>query len=581
MNIQKLETYIVESIGKCIQRTFGLDARKLSLSSPPENIDAEYALGCFPLAKPLRRSPAQIAQTIADTYEKPEWMDRVAAMGPYLNVKVKSSFFYETVCRQAIFEDLRFGHSTASNPQVVLVEYSSPNTNKPLHLGHIRNNVLGMCTINLLKACGHRAIPATILNDRGIHICKAMVAYSRFGDGETPESTGRKGDHFVGDYYVRFTKEVENNPELMDEARALLRLWEEEDPAIRKLWRKMNGWVYDGFQKTYHRLGSEFELEQFESDTYKLGRKIVNTGLEKGAFYKKDDGSIWIDLTDIGLDQKIVIRSDGTSIYVTQDLGVAVERFERLQLSKVIYIVGSEQIYHFKVLFEILKRLGFSWSDQCRHLSYGMVYLPEGKMKSREGKVVDADNLMDQMKQMALDVMAASAVSVDECDREETAEAVGVGAIKYFILKVNAAKDIHFDPRASLSFDGATGAYIQYTFARIKSINRKIKSGSRDLTNFDDMDFSLLDKPEELELVRILSRYPGIVKSAAEELNPSRLAVYEWNLAKAFNGFYHKHRILDSGSVALTQVRLALANATAVALQSGLRLMGIKALQKM
>jgi arginyl-tRNA synthetase len=543
---------------------------------PPDTIDAEFTMPCFPLAGVLHQSPGKIAASIASNIPAGKWLKRVSAAGPYLNIRIDEQVLFQSVLLEALAEKERFGYVTHENPQRILVEYSSPNTNKPLHLGHVRNNVLGVAIINLLEAAGHQVIPASILNDRGIHICKAMVAYRRYGNGQTPSSTGIKGDHFVGNMYIRFEKEAKEHPELMEEAHQMLRDWENGDPGILSLWNTLNEWVREGFEQTYKRLGSHFDLIQYESRTYLLGKDIVNDGLEKGVFHRKDDQSVWIDLTDSGLDEKAILRKDGTSLYITQDLGVAVERFKTLNINRAIYVVGSEQIYHFRVLFEIIKKIGFSWADQCTHLSYGMVYLPEGKMKSREGKVVDADDLIDQMQKLSRSIMDESHFQIDASRRDAIAEAIGLGAIKYYILKFNPQKDIHFDPEKSLSFEGATGAYIQYCHARIQSVLRKAQWDGSSTWNA-----SLLGNSEEMNVVRSLLHLPAAIRDAAADLNPSRLANHLLELAKAFNVFYTHHRIRDAGSESLAGARLALSAAVASGLKSGLQILGIEAVEEM
>ena len=554
---------------------FGGDPDSVVFGMPPETIDADYAVECFSMSKLFRKSPADIARTIANM-DRPEWVDSIIPAGPYINIKLTPAFLERTVFDQIDAEQTRFGWQKQDTPARVIVEYSSPNTNKPLHLGHIRNNVLGVAVVNLLRAMGNDVIPASILNDRGIHICKAMVAYRKFFEGQTPETAGMKGDHFVGMTYVRFDQESRGDESLMEEARAMLRAWEAGDPATRDLWKRMNRWVTEGFEQTYARLGSTFELVQFESDMYQEGKSLALDGVQKGIFYRREDGSIWFDLRDIGLDEKAIVRGDGTSLYLTQDLGVAVDRARRYHPDRVIYVVGSEQIYHFKALFAALGRLGFEWAAQCVHLSYGMVYLPEGKMKSREGKVIDADNLMDDMTRMALDVMEESHLQIDDADRRSIAEAIGIGAIKYFILKVGALKDIHFDPRGSLSFDGSTGAYLQYTHARIRSIlNRAGEVPDTDCIT------GWLTQKEETTLLRKLLRFPRCLSDAAADLNPSRLALYLWELAKLYNGFYTNHRVLDAPGPEIRAARLRLCRSVAMTLRCGLELLGIRAVERM
>lgn len=567
---------ITRLIQESLKELTGVDHEISPPVRPPEGVDADFAFPCFPLAKLLRKAPVAIADEIARTIGSPEWLEKIEVAGPYLNFSLDKKTLFKSVVTAALDSEKPYGESRAKTGRKILVEYSSPNTNKPLHLGHIRNNVLGMAVINLLRAAGHEVVPASILNNRGIHICKAMVAYLHFGDGRTPEDEGVKGDHFVGSMYVLFDKKQKEDPALMDEAREMLRKWEANDPETLDLWDRLNQWVYQGFDDTYQRLGSKFELVQYESNTYLLGREIVRTGLEKGVFQRKEDGSVWIDLNDVGLDEKAVLRKDGTSLYVTQDLGVAVERFDSMKLDDAIYVVGSEQIYHFKVLFQIFKRLGFQWAENCTHLSYGMVYLPEGKMKSREGKVVDADDLMDEMKQMSLDVMERSHFSIDPDRRHKIAEEIGSGAIKYYILKFNPQKDIHFDPAKSLSFEGATGAYIQYCHARINSVLKKI-SGDY----FRDFNVEHLGTPEEIALIRTLMQYPEIVQTGARELNPSRLAGYLWETAKSFNVFYTRNRIVNDAEPEVTLARAALSAATSKVIASGLTLLGIAPVEEM
>jgi len=576
MKINEFEIEIQTAVSDAVRQVFKSDAPIPDLGIPPENIDAEYTMECFPLARHLRTSPIKIASEIVSAISAPEWMESVSQAGPYLNFKIKRRALFFDCISEVLHSGVQFGWQDQAEPQTILVEYSSPNTNKPLHLGHIRNNVLGTAIIRILRATGHNVIPASIMNDRGVHICQAMLAYQKFSGGQTPRETGIKGDHFVGHQYIRYQQEKNSQPELEIEVREMLRDWERGEPEIRELWETMNAWVYEGFEETYRRLGSEFELVQFESSTYQLGKNIVEQGLGKGVFVRREDGSVWVDLTAAGLDEKAILRDDGTSLYITQDLGVAVERFNSFNLDRVIYIVGSEQNYHFKVLFEILRLLEYPWAADCEHLSYGMVYLPEGKMKSREGKVVDADNLMDRMKQLALDIMESSHVQIEESEMECAAETVGIGAIKYFILKVGPQKDIHFDPEKSMAFEGATGAYLQYTYARINSM--LLKSRINDLTHFAK---GSLGGAEELAVIRQLIKFPRVVRSASEDLNPSRIAGYLFELAKTYNVFYTKCPVLKAQSQSLKYVRLALSKAVSLCLRSGLEMLGIGLVEKM
>ncbi len=576
MKVYEFEKSIADMIREAVITAFGMELEKPTLLFPPEKVDAEFCVSCFSYAKELRLPPAQVALKLRQSITPLPWIQSIEATGPYLNIKIQPITLIQTVLAEAIREGVHYGHMPQTDGPATLIEYSSPNTNKPLHLGHVRNNVLGMALINMMKACGKPVISACILNDRGIHICKAMVAYKHFGNGETPKSAGMKSDHFVGKMYVLFDRASKEDESLMEEARAMLRDWESGNPEVLDLWSRMNRWVYDGFDGTYARIGSRFDMMQYESQTYQSGKKIVQTGLDQSVFFAKEDGSVWIDLTSAGLDEKALLRKDGTSMYVTQDLGVAVERFETRNIDQSIYVVGSEQIYHFKALFEILKRLGYEWADRCHHLSYGMVYLPEGKMKSREGTVVDADDLMDHMKSAALQTMDHSRIAMEDTDRETIAEAVGIGAIKYYILKFNTQKDIHFDPEKSLSFEGTTGAYLQYTYARIQSLIR-----NADFARAGEIDAGLLTEPEAVSVVQMLLRFSNILQSATQDLNPSRFALYLWELAKEFNIFYTQYPIVKAKSQALAEARLMLSEAVGHAIHSGLTILGIQVVDRM
>ncbi|MBN2056083.1 arginine--tRNA ligase [bacterium] len=572
--IQSIERDLLQAVLDVLELEPGA-VPDVRLTAPPEDVDADFSLACFPMAKAARTSPRAVAERLAAGLAGHPLLSATQAMGPYVNISLHPSHLFGVTLRQVHDEDTGFGRAAATGARI-LVEYSSPNTNKPLHLGHVRNNTLGLALAEILKAAGNEVITATIFNDRGIHICKAMLAYERFSSGATPVSAGIKGDHFVGGYYVKFEQALREDPGLLDAAQDMLRRWENGDEDVRRLWRTMNGWAMDGMRETYERMGCTFDLVQHESDTYLLGRDIVHEGLARGVFHRKDDGSVWVDLTAAGLDEKVLLRSDGTSVYVTQDLGTAVERFRAYRLDRAIYVVASEQNYHFQVLFSIFALLGYSWSDACHHFNYGMVYLPEGKMKSREGKVVDADDLLDQMKAMARTIMAESGFNFGDHEWDPIAEMVAQGAIKYFMLRVSPKKDIHFDPRESLSFEGATGAYLQYTHARICSIFRK--AARNEPLEFDPRR---LGEPQETTVVRLLWRYPDTVRRSAEGLNPTRLAYYLWELAKAFNQFYTQHKVLGIEDDSLTTARLALCHSVRVALRNGLSLMGIDAPEKM
>ena len=481
-----------------------------------------------------------------------------------------------------------------------MIEYSSPNTNKPLHLGHVRNNLLGYSVAQILRACGHRVIRANLVNDRGIHICKSMLAWKLYGGGETPASSGMKGDHLVGKYYVEFDKhykeqirelvaagqseeEAKKNAPVMREAQEMLRRWEARDPEVRALWETMNGWVYEGFDATYAAMGVAFDKVYYESQTYLLGKNIVEEGLAKGVFYRRPDNSVWIDLTGDGLDEKLLLRGDGTSVYMTQDLGTAFRRFEDNRLDDMIYVVGNEQNYHFQVLKLVLKKLGYAWSDHITHLSYGMVELPEGKMKSREGTVVDADDLIAGMVQTARE-MSDELGKLDGCSEEEAAAVssmVGLGALKYFILKVDPKKTMLFGPRESIDFNGNTGPFIQYTHARIRSVLRKAQEAGVAFDGAPDAGVYGSFVADEVELVKMLTDYPAVVASAGENFAPSIIAAYAYDLAKLFNGYYHDHSILREEDAAVRRMRLQLAEQVARVLRAAMGLLGIDVPERM
>ena len=506
---------------------------------------------------------------------------------------VDASFWATRFAEISAAED--YGMAPASG-RTIMIEYSSPNTNKPLHLGHIRNNLLGYSVATILKANGHNVIKVNLVNDRGIHICKSMLAWQLYGGGETPESSGMKGDHLVGKYYVEFDKhykaeikelvaqgltedEAKKQAPIMLQAQEMLRKWEAKDAEIYALWQKMNGWVYEGFDVTYKAMGVDFDKVYYESETYLLGKSLVEDGLKKGVFFRKEDNSVWIDLEADGLDQKLLLRGDGTSVYMTQDLGTALSRFEENKLDDMIYVVGNEQNYHFQVLKLVLKKLGYEWSDNIFHLSYGMVELPEGKMKSREGTVVDADDLIAAMIGTARE-MSDELGKLDGASEEEAAaisEMVGLGALKYFILKVDPKKTMLFDPRESIDFNGNTGPFIQYTHARIRSIMRKAEETGIQTDSFTQAQ--LLQ--DEIELIKALTEYPATVRTAGEQFAPSVIAAYAYDLAKQFNGYYHDHSILKEENEATRALRLKLAAVVARTLKSAMALLGINVPERM
>ena len=546
----------------------------------------ELGFGCFPLAKLLRRKPHDIAAKLAEAIELPPPFRKAQAVGPYLNLFLDRSAFLAAVCRDVLADHPRGYWDTAlGGGQRLVLEFSSPNTNKPQHLGHIRNNVLGMALARLLEAVGYAVTKVNLINDRGVHICQSMLAYQRWGGGATPQSAGRKGDHFVGDYYVRFAREAEKDPSLKDQAQQLLVRWEQGDPEVAALWKTMNGWVYEGFAETYRRLGVAFDRVYHESETYRHGRDIVLQALGEGHCHRLPDGAVEADLEPDGLDKKILLRRDGTSVYITQDLGTAVARHAELAFDRMYYVVASEQLYHFRVLFALLRRFGYAWAEHCRHVSYGMVYLPEGKMKSREGKVVDADALMDEVEALSAEAVREKHpdLAPDELARRKTQ--IALGAIKFYLLNVNLEKDIYFDPKASVSFEGDTGPYIQYSHTRICGILRKAaplsQSSSSSSSSSTLPDFASLGNDDETRLGLLLMQFPAAVRAAAEGCNPARLSGHLLEIARSFAQFYHDNPVLQAASPGLVAARLELCRAVQCVLEQGLGLLGIEAPEQM
>ncbi len=565
---------------------------QINLEQTKKEFKGHLTFVVFPYVRNTRKSPELTANLIGahlKTHSK-EITDFNVIKG-FLNV-VLSDEYWLKVFRDEISKD-DFG-VLKSNGEKVMVEYSSPNTNKPLHLGHVRNNLLGFSVAEILKAAGYEVIKANLVNDRGIHICKSMLAWERFGNGETPESADLKGDHLVGKYYVIFDKEYKKEIEtlkaegkseeeakkeapLIAEAQQMLQKWESGDEKVLSLWRKMNSWVYAGFDKTYKALGVDFDKFYYESNTYLLGKDIVEEGLEKSVFFKKQDNSVWVDLTAEGLDEKLVRRADGTSVYITQDLGTAQLKHDDFKMSQSIYVVGNEQDYHFKVLFLILQKLGKRWASGLYHLSYGMVDLPSGKMKSREGTVVDADDLIAEMKSTAKEKTEAlgKVDYFEEGEKEDLYEMIGLGALKYFLLKVEPKKRLLFDPNESIDFQGNTGPFIQYTHARIKSVLNKADFEDRKIVNPENL------KETEVELLQILSKYPDIVRSAANDHNPADIANYAYELSKSYNKFYQTESILKVEEELTKQFRLQLSFYTALTLKKAMKLLGIEMPERM
>jgi len=563
-----------------------------------KDFKGDFTLVVFPLLRYSKNTPENTAETIGkyivSSYPAVSGYNVIKG---FLNLEVSDDWWIDYLKQIVAEKDIHHSCKVPS-PDVILVEYSSPNTNKPLHLGHIRNNLLGFSLYRILTACGHRVIKTNIVNDRGIHICKSMLAWQKYGNNETPESAGIKGDHLVGKYYVLFEKEYKeqvdklvrsglnetdarNSAPLMKEARDMLLKWEAGDKEVISLWEMMNEWVYAGFDETYRHLGVDFDRIYYESDTYKHGREIVLSALERNVLYRNQDNSIWIDLTSDGLDQKVLLRSDGTAVYMTQDLGTAVLRQEEFGFDRCIYVVGNEQNYHFQVLKAVLKRIGYPWADGLYHFSYGMVELPEGKMKSREGTIVDADDLIYEMKETAREVSLSlgklSGYSDEE--KEDIFRKIGLGALKYFILKVDPRKNMTFDPAESIDFNGNTGPFIQYTYARIRSVFRKAEELG---IKYDPADLSGNRADEkEIQLIRLFRKYPEIVSEAAKTYSPSLVANYCYDLAKEYNQFYHDFSILGETDLSLRKLRMVLSMVAGEILSSGMVLLGIEMPERM
>ncbi|MBP5704284.1 MAG: arginine--tRNA ligase [Paludibacteraceae bacterium] len=597
MNIEEKLSAVVKA---AVSALYGIEAddKSVQLSATRKEFEGDLTLVVFPFLKASKKKPEETAQEIGDyLVANASEVEKFNVVKGFLNMVIKKGHWVSAL--NNILADDNFGKKTptAESP-LYMVEYSSPNTNKPLHLGHVRNNLLGSSLCRILEACGLRVVKTNIVNDRGIHICKSMLAWELFGNGETPENSGKKGDHLVGDYYVKFDKEyraqvkelmaqgqseedAKKNAPLMVEAQQMLKKWEDGDKEVRALWEMMNNWVYAGFDETYKRMGVSFDKIYYESQTYLDGKAKVNEGLEKGVFYRREDGSVWADLTKDGLDEKLLLRADGTSVYMTQDIGTAQQRFRDYDISRMIYVVGNEQNYHFQVLSILLDRLGFKWGKDLVHFSYGMVELPEGKMKSREGTVVDADDLMDKMvedaKQMSLELGKLQDCSEAEVD--EVARICGLGALKYFILKVDPRKNMMFDPKESIDFNGNTGPFIQYTHARICSVLRKAAEMGITLPSKLNEDLQISDT--EGVLIQALASYPDVVAQAGKEFSPALIANYIYDLVKQFNSFYHDFSILKEENEDVRAFRLLLSKSVAKVVKSGMGLLGIEVPERM
>lgn len=568
------ENFIAAKASEAVKAIYGADIEASSLQVQPtrKEFEGDYTLVVFPLLRTTRQSPDATGDAIGSwLVGNCKEISAYNSVKGFLNLSLSNDYWKEALEQAA--SDPSFGQLPPTGKRI-MVEFSSPNTNKPLHLGHVRNNLLGFSVSELLKAAGNEVIRATLVNDRGVHICKSMYAWQQRFDGATPESTGKKGDHLVGDCYVEYARMEKEDPTVIDKVHEMLVKWEEGDPEVRALWQMMNGWVFDGFEQTYKALGITFDKTYYEHDTYLLGKELVQKGLDMGVFTRDPDGSVWCDLTADGLDRKLLLRSDGTSVYITQDLGTAEKRFSEYRLDSHIYVVGDEQNYHFQVLKLILSKLGFAWADQIYHLSYGMVELPEGKMKSREGTVVDADDLIEKMYQEAKATSEESGKldNVSDEEKDRLFSMIGLGALKYFILKVDPKKKMLFNPKESIDFNGNTGPFIQYTHARIQSILRKAAGQGFAASVAPGVQLS----PKETRLVKLISSYPQKVGEAAASLSPALIANYCYELAKEFNQYYHDTSILHEPDAGLLSMRLELISTLASVLRRAMKILGIE-----
>ena len=595
-----IETTLVQSVVEAIKSLYGTDfsAEKIQLQKTRKEFEGDFTLVVFPFLALSKKRPEETAQEIGEFLKANQpVISAFNVVKGFLNLSIATSYWIDLLGNIDSTEKWGTVEATEESP-LVMVEYSSPNTNKPLHLGHIRNNLLGYALSNIIAANGNRVVKTNIVNDRGIHICKSMLAWQKWGEGATPESCGKKGDHLIGDYYVAFDKhykaelaelmekgmskeEAEAASPLMAEAREMLVKWEAGDKEVRALWEKMNNWVYEGFDETYKRLGVDFDKIYYESDTYLVGKETVLGGLAKGLFYRREDESVWADLTKEGLDEKLLLRSDGTSVYMTQDIGTAQLRFRDYPIDKMVYVVGNEQNYHFQVLSLLLDRLGFSWGKGLVHFSYGMVELPEGKMKSREGTVVDADDLMDEMINTARETSEELGGKLNDLTAEEKAEInriIGLGALKYFMLKVDARKNMLFNPKESIDFNGNTGPFIQYTYARTRSIERKAAEAG---VNVDTANAPESISEKECGIIRMLNEFPAVIRQAGTDYSPSGIANYTYELAKEYNQFYHDFSILREENESIKAFRILLTRNVGKVIKTAMNILGIDVPERM
>ena len=595
-----IESTVVQSTVEAIKSLYGADfnAEKIQLQKTRKEFEGDFTLVVFPFLSLSKKKPEDTAQEIGEYLKANQpVVSAFNVVKGFLNLSISTDYWIELLKNIDKTEKWGTVAATETSP-LVMVEYSSPNTNKPLHLGHIRNNLLGYALSNIIAANGNRVVKTNIVNDRGIHICKSMLAWQKWGEGATPESAGKKGDHLIGDYYVAFDKhykaelaelmekgmskeEAEAASPLMGEAREMLVKWEAGDKEVRALWEKMNNWVYEGFDETYKRLGVDFDKIYYESDTYLVGKETVFEGLEKGLFYRRENGSVWADLTNEGLDEKLLLRSDGTSVYMTQDIGTAQLRFRDYPIDKMVYVVGNEQNYHFQVLSLLLDRLGFSWGKGLVHFSYGMVELPEGKMKSREGTVVDADDLMDEMINTARETSEELGGKLNDLTAEEKAEInriIGLGALKYFMLKVDARKNMLFNPKESIDFNGNTGPFIQYTYARTRSIERKAAEAG---VNVDTASAPAGISEKECSIIRMLNEFPAVIRQAGTDYSPSGIANYTYDLAKEYNQFYHDYSILREENEETKAFRILLTRNVGKVIKTAMNILGLEVPERM
>ncbi len=595
MSIDKI---IAEAVAKAVQALYGIEVNVESVApqATRKEFEGDLTVVVFPWVKAARKAPEAVGNEIGQwLVENEPAVNRFNVVKGFLNIVLEPKFYNGVL--KSIAADDQFGFTKATDQSpLVMIEYSSPNTNKPLHLGHVRNNLLGFSLAEILKACGNRVIKTNIVNDRGIHICKSMLAWQKWGNGATPESTGKKGDHLIGDYYVAFDQhfraevkelvakgmsedQAKEASTLMAEARDMLRRWENGDKEVRALWEMMNSWVYAGFDETYRRMGVDFDKIYYESQTYLAGKQKVLEGLERGLFYRREDGSVWADLTNEGLDHKLLLRADGTSVYMTQDIGTAELRFADYPISKMVYVVGNEQNYHFQVLSLLLDRLGFEWGKDLVHFSYGMVELPSGKMKSREGTVVDADDLMDTMVRDARTISdnMGKIQNLSDEEKSQVAEIVGLGALKYFLLKVDPRKNMMFNPEESINFDGNTGPFIQYAYARMRSVLRRAEEAGATIGDYSQVSPCAL----ETNLIQFLADFPAVVADAGKKFSPSVIANYAYDLVKLYNSFYHDCPILREADPAVLSLRLQLTAVTARTVAAAMSLLGIRVPERM